>query len=180
MSRLGKKPVAVPNGVKTLIEKGQIRVEGPKGKLALTVPAGIVISLENNNLNLQRPDDTADMKARHGLAWALVTNMVKGVSQGFAKTLEIKGVGYRAAVKGKSLGLTLGFSHPVDFPLPEGVTARVDGNTKVTLESADKALLGDVAAKIRALRPPEPYQGKGIKYSDEVIRRKAGKSASSK
>lgn len=180
MSRLGKKPVAVPSGVKTQIESGKIRVEGPKGKLAMAIPTGITISLDNNALNLKRPDDTADMKARHGLAWALVTNMVKGVSQGFSKTLEIKGVGYRAQVKGKALGLTLGFSHPVDFPLPDGVTAKVDANTKVTLESADKALLGDVAAKIRALRPPEPYQGKGIKYSDEVIRRKAGKSAASK
>jgi large subunit ribosomal protein L6 len=180
MSRLGKKPVAVPSGVKALIEAGNIRVEGPKGKLALSIPKGIVISLDNNNLSFKRPDDTADMKARHGLAYALVNNMVKGVSEGFSKTLEIKGVGYRAQVKGKALGLTLGFSHPVDFPLPDGVTAKVDGNTKVTLESADKALLGDVAAKIRALRPPEPYQGKGIKYSDEVIRRKAGKSASSK
>ncbi len=180
MSRLGKKPVAVPSGVKTLIEAGHIRVEGPKGKLALVIPTGITISLDNNALNFKRPDDTADMKARHGLTYALVNNMVKGVSQGFSKILEIKGVGYRAQVKGKALGLTLGFSHPVDFPLPDGVTAKVDGNTKVTLESADKALLGDVAAKIRALRPPEPYQGKGIKYSDEVIRRKAGKSAASK
>lgn len=180
MSRLGKKPVAVPNGVKTQIEAGKIRVEGPKGKLALEIPTGITISLDNNVLSFKRPDDTADMKARHGLTYALVSNMVKGVSQGFAKTLEIKGVGYRAQVKGKFLGLTLGFSHPIDFPLPEGVTAKVDGNTKVTLESADRALLGDVAAKIRALRPPEPYQGKGIKYSDEVIRRKAGKSAASK
>jgi len=177
MSRLGKKPVAVPNGVKAFVESGLVRVEGPKGKLSQVIPGGVSVKLEDNTFTFQRPDDSADSKARHGLVYALVNNMVKGVSEGFSKTLEIKGVGYRAQIKGSSIGLTLGFSHPVDFPLPAGVTAKVEANTKLTIESADKSLLGNVCAKIRSLRPPEPYQGKGIKYSDEIIRRKAGKSA---
>lgn len=177
MSRLGKLPVEVPNGVKPVIQAGEFRVEGPKGKLSMPIPEGIDVVLEDGKLMTHRKEDTARARAMHGLARSLVNNLVTGVSEGFQKTLLIQGVGYRAQAKGKTLGLTLGFSHPVDFPLPEGVTAKVEGNTTVILESADKALLGDVAAKIRALRPPEPYQGKGVRYSDEYVKRKAGKAA---
>lgn len=177
MSRLGKLPVEIPSGVKALVESGLIRVEGPKGKLSFRIPKGIDVLLEGSKIVAKRKSDEATYKANHGLTRQNIANMVKGVTTGYEKRLEIVGVGYRAAVKGQTLALTLGFSHPVEFPLPTGVTAKVDANTKVSLSSADKALLGDVCAKIRALRPPEPYQGKGIKYADEVIRRKAGKSA---
>lgn len=179
MSRLGKIPVEVPSGVKALVEKGQIRIEGPKGKLSFDVPAGVELSLDKNQIITRRRSDSGPDRAKHGLVRTLVYNMVKGVTTGYEKRLEIVGVGFRAAVKGKSLNLTLGFSHPVDFPIPEGITAKVENNTTVVLQGADKALLGDTSAKIRALRPPEPYQGKGIKYSDEKIRRKAGKAAAS-
>jgi large subunit ribosomal protein L6 len=177
MSRLGKLPVELPSGVKAVIAQGLINVEGPKGKLKMEIPKGIELVLEGTKIVSRRSSDTAEQKARHGLARSLLANMVKGVAQGFEKKLSIQGVGYRAAIKGQAIGLTLGFSHPVDFPLPTGVTAKVDGNTTIILQSADKALLGDTAAKIRAIRPPEPYQGKGIRYSDEVVRRKAGKAA---
>ncbi len=179
MSRLGKLPIEVPNGVKATIENGKVRIEGPKGKLSFEIPKGIELSMDKTKLVARRKTDAPADRAKHGLVRTLVYNMVKGVTTGYEKKLEIVGVGFRAAVKGKSLNLTLGFSHPVDFPIPEGITARVDGNTTVVLQSADKALLGDTSAKIRALRPPEPYQGKGIKYSDEKIRRKAGKAAAS-
>ena len=179
MSRLGKIPVEVPNGVKALVEKGQIRVEGPKGKLSFAIPAGVEVNLDKNQILTRRKSDSAADKAKHGLVRTLVYNMVKGVTHGYEKRLEIVGVGFRAAVKGKTLNLTLGYSHPVDFPIPEGITAKVENNTTVVLQSADKSLLGDTSAKVRALRPPEPYQGKGIKYSNEKIRRKAGKAAAS-
>jgi large subunit ribosomal protein L6 len=177
MSRLGKLPVEMPQGVKAVIESSQLKIEGPKGKLNYKVPAGITVTLDGAKLVAKRKDDSSEQKAKHGLVRSLLANMVKGVSQGFEKRLEIKGVGYRASVKGKEINLVLGFSHPVNFPLPDAVTAKVEANTNIILQSANKELLGDVAAKIRALRPPEPYQGKGIKYSDEVIRRKAGKAA---
>lgn len=177
MSRLGKLPVEIPSGVKALVEKGTVKVEGPKGKLAFALPKGVDVSLDSNKLVFRRKSDSAQHKAFHGLVRAQVFNMVKGVTAGYEKRLEIVGVGFRAAVKGKILNLTLGFSHPVDFPLPEGITAKVENNTNVILQSADKSLLGDTSAKIRALRPPEPYQGKGIKYANEKIRRKAGKAA---
>jgi large subunit ribosomal protein L6 len=177
MSRLGKLPVEIPNGVKAVIEAGKLKVEGPKGKLSMKSPAGIEITLDKTRLVTTRKSDSADHKAKHGLVRSLVANMVKGVHQGYERKLEIVGVGFRAAVKGKTLNLTLGFSHPVDFPIPEGITMKVEANTNVFVQGADKALVGETAAKIRAIRPPEPYQGKGIRYSDEVIRRKAGKAA---
>ena len=177
MSRIGKLPVEIPSGVKALVENGTVKVEGPKGKLAFALPKGIEVSLDANKLVARRKSDTAQGKAYHGLVRAQLFNMVKGVTAGYEKKLEIVGVGFRAAVKGKTLNLTLGYSHPVDFPIPEGITAKVENNTTVVLQSADKSLLGDTSAKVRALRPPEPYQGKGIKYSDEKIRRKAGKAA---
>jgi len=177
MSRLGKLPVELPSGVKAVVSQGLLNVEGPKGKLSLPVPKHVEFVIDGTKIMANRTGDSSEARARHGLARSLLANMVKGVAQGFDRTLIIQGVGYRAAIKGSSIGLTLGLSHPVDFPLPTGVTARVEGNTTIVLSSADNALLGDVAAKIRSLRPPEPYQGKGIRYSDEVIRRKAGKAA---
>ena len=159
------------------MESGLVKVEGPKGKLSLKLPKGVKLTIDKQKVLAQRDDDSASARANHGLLRTLVRNMVQGVNTGYERRLEIVGVGFRAAVKGKSLNLTLGFSHPVDFPLPEGVTAKVENNTVVVLNSADKGLLGETSAKIRALRPPEPYQGKGIKYAGEKIRRKAGKSA---
>jgi len=179
MSRLGKQPIELPNGVKAVIQSGLVKVEGPKGKLSFSVPSGVEVFLESSKIIAKRKSDSAEHRALHGLVRMLVSNMVKGVTTGYERKLEIVGVGFRANVKGKILNMTLGFSHPVDFPIPEGITIRVDGNTNVVVQSADKALLGNTCAKIRAFRPPEPYQGKGIKYSDEKIRRKAGKAAAS-
>jgi large subunit ribosomal protein L6 len=179
MSRLGKYPVQVPNGAKVSFLNGLLKVEGPKGKLDFKVPAGVDVVLDGAKITVTRKSDEAAHKAQHGLARTLIYNLVTGVTTGYERRLEIKGVGYRAAVKGKVLNLTLGFSHPVDFPIPDSVTVKVEANTQLILQSPDKALLGETCAKIRALRPPEPYQGKGIKYADEVIRRKAGKAAGS-
>jgi large subunit ribosomal protein L6 len=177
MSRLGKYPVEMPAGVKAFIENGNVRVEGPKGKLNLKVPTGIEVSLDQNKLVTRRLSDQPDHKAKHGLIRTLMANMVKGVAVGYERKLEIVGVGFKAALKGKTLNMSLGFSHPVNFDVPEGVSVKVDGNTTLVVQSPDKALLGETCAKIRGFRPPEPYQGKGIKYSDEKIRRKAGKAA---
>jgi large subunit ribosomal protein L6 len=177
MSRLGKQPVIVPQNVKVLVHSGNVKIEGPKGKLALDVPSEIDVIVETGRLVVKRKDDSSSAKAKHGLIRTLLANSVSGVVSGYERKLEIVGVGFRSAVKGKILNLTLGFSHPVDFPIPEGVTVKVENNTVIVLQGADKALLGETAAKIRALRPPEPYQGKGIRYSGEHIRRKAGKAA---
>jgi large subunit ribosomal protein L6 len=177
MSRLGKLPVELPNGVKAVVNQGLLNVEGPKGKLNIPVPKHVEFVIDGNVVMANRLGDSPEARARQGLARSLLFNLVKGVSTGFEKKLTIQGVGYRAAAKGQNLELTLGFSHPVSYPLPEGVTAKVEANTNVILTSADKALLGDVAAKIRAIRPPEPYKGKGVRYADEVVRRKAGKAA---
>ncbi|MBS1985271.1 MAG: 50S ribosomal protein L6 [Bdellovibrionales bacterium] len=177
MSRLGKQPIQIPSGVKASVTAGLLKVEGPKGKLDLKIPSGVDLVLEQTKISVNRKSDEAANRAKHGLVRTLIANIVTGVTSGYERKLEIVGVGYRAAVKGKTLNLTLGFSHPVDFPIPEGLTVKVEGNTGLVLQSPDKALLGETAAKIRALRPPEPYQGKGIKYSNEVIRRKAGKAA---
>lgn len=177
MSRLGKQPVQIPNGVKAAVTNGLLKVEGPKGKLELKVPTGVELVLDQGKMVVKRKTDDAADRAKHGLVRMLVSNYVIGVTTGYERRLDIVGVGYRAVVKGKVLNLTLGFSHPVDFPIPDGITIKMEGNTGVVIQGADKALVGEVAAKIRALRPPEPYQGKGIKYSNEKIRRKAGKAA---
>lgn len=177
MSRLGKQPVQIPNGVKAVYQAGKLRIEGPKGKLDFVIPTGVDLVLEPTKISVNRKSDERAHRERHGLVRTMIYNLVTGVTTGYERKLEIVGVGYRAAVKGKVLNLTLGFSHPVDFPIPEGVTVKVEGNTNVVLQSADKALVGETAAKIRAIRPPEPYQGKGVKYAGEVIRRKAGKAA---
>lgn len=178
MSRIGNQPIEVPEKVKVAISGSEVTVEGPKGKLARTLQPVISVKQEGNQILVARQDDTQESKSLHGLSRTLVNNMVQGVTVGFVKELAMKGVGYRADAKGKELHMSLGFSHPVIFKLPEGVTAKTDGSrTKITLESANKEVLGETAAKIRSFRPPEPYRGKGIKYADEVIKRKEGKSA---
>lgn len=177
MSRVGKKAVELPSGVKVNIGADRlVAVEGPKGKLSFQLPSPITASVDAGKVLINNPTENRSTKALHGLSRALVNNMVLGVSQGFVKKLEINGVGFKAAVKGDILDLSLGFSHPVNFPIPSGIKVTVLENTKVTIEGIDKHLVGQVAADIRAYYPPEPYKGKGIKYSDEVIRRKAGKS----
>ena len=180
MSRIGKKPIRIPSGVKVQIEGATVRAEGPKGKRAQPVPAGLSARLENNELVITRAGDDRRVRALHGLARALVANMVAGVKDGFEKKLEIVGIGYRAQLQGRVIQLALGYSHPVIFPLPDGITAEIDKQTAITLRGADKALLGETAAKLRALRKPDPYKGKGVKYADEVIRRKVGKKAGAK
>jgi len=180
MSRIGKKPIVIPSGVKVHIEGAIVRAEGPKGKLSQTVPAGLHAALDGGKVTIARQGDDRRIRALHGLARALVANMVTGVKDGFEKKLEIVGIGYRAQSQGRNLQLALGYSHPVIFPLPDGITAEIDKQTAITLRGADKALLGETAAQIRALRKPDPYKGKGIKYADEVIRRKVGKKAGAK
>lgn len=176
MSRVGNRPIPIPSGVTVNLSDDQIQVKGPKGELSCPIPTGITVKSEGDQLSFERPDDSKPARSNHGLARALANNMVVGVSEGFVKRLEIEGVGYRADVKGKSLNLLLGFSHPVEMPIPEGLKVSVDQNTKVAIEGADKQIVGQFAADIRALRPPEPYKGKGVRYEDEHIRRKVGKA----
>jgi len=177
MSRIGRQPVTIPQGVKVLIDGAAVRAEGPKGKLMQPVPVGLSAKLENNQVVISRSGDDRKIRALHGLARALVANMVTGVKDGFERKLEIVGIGYRAQIQGRVIQLALGYSHPVIFPLPEGVTAEIERQVSITLRGADKALLGQTAARLRGLRKPDPYKGKGIKYANEVIRRKVGKKA---
>jgi large subunit ribosomal protein L6 len=179
MSRIGKLPINVPDGVKVELAGDVVRVAGPKGKLQTQLPKGVKVDLADGTVLVKRVAETREARAAHGLAQRLVANMVHGVSTGFSRTLEIIGVGYRAEARGQALQLSLGFSHPILFQLPPGVQGKVDKQTVITLESTDRQLLGETAAQIRRLRPPEPYKGKGVKYSDETIRRKAGKAAAS-
>jgi large subunit ribosomal protein L6 len=176
MSRIGKQPIVIPDGVTVEVANGELQAKGPLGTLRCTVPNGIGAKLEEGKLVFERSDDTKDSRAQHGLARALANNMVVGVSTGFSKQLEIEGVGYRADVKGKVLNLLLGFSHPVEMPIPEGLKVAVEANTKLRIEGADKQMVGQFASDVRSLRPPEPYKGKGIRYHDEHIRRKVGKA----
>jgi len=181
MSRVGKAPVRIAQGVKVEVKDGVVRVEGPKGKLSQKLPHGISVKVENGQVFVARDEKAAEnASALHGLTRTLVQNMVHGVSVGFTRELDIVGVGYRAATKGNSLNLTLGYSHPIDYELPAGVAVKVENNTHLVLTGADKILVGMVAAKIRSFKQPEPYQGKGIKYSDEHIIRKQGKAAGAK
>jgi large subunit ribosomal protein L6 len=177
MSRIGRLPVVLDKGVKAALQDGTFKVEGPKGKLAARIAPGYTVAIADGKIVVQRPGDTSNERALHGLTRKLVANMVEGVSKGFTQVLEINGVGYRADAKGSNINLTLGYSHPIVYQLPPGVTAKVDRQVVITLESADRQLLGSVAAEIRGLRPPEPYKGKGIKYAEETIKRKAGKAA---
>jgi large subunit ribosomal protein L6 len=179
VSRIGKLPVTIPSGVKVAVESNAVRLEGPKGKLQAEIPSGVKIKVQDNTLRVERDTNERRLRALHGLTRKLIANMAQGVSQGFTRILDINGVGYRAEVKGQEIHMTLGYSHPVVFPLPAGVNASVERQVIITLSSADRQLLGEMAAKIRSLRPPEPYKGKGIKYREEVIRRKAGKAVGS-
>jgi len=176
VSRIGKQPVVVPPKVAVTIQGTTVTVKGPLGQLEQTFK-GVEIAQEDGVIKVTPVDQSRTNRAMWGLARALLQNMVTGVSKGFERKLQIIGVGYRAEAKGKSLGLSLGFSHPIDFPLPEGVTAEVDKNQVVTLKGIDKAVLGQTAATIRSFRPPEPYKGKGVRYLDEYVQRKAGKAA---
>lgn len=177
MSRIGKNPVPIPSGVKFDRSDGIITVEGPKGKLTQKIEAIISTEVLENEIVFKRPSDSKQHRAKHGLYRALVANMVKGVTEGFTKTLEIDGVGYKVEKSGKGVTLTLGFSHPIVVFPPEGVEIKVEAVNKISVSGIDKQLVGQVAAKIRSLRPPEPYKGKGIRYEGEYIRRKAGKTA---
>lgn len=177
MSRIGKQPIARPKGVDVSLDGQVLRVKGKKGELTLDVHPEMAIELDESEIRVTRPSDVARHKALHGLTRSLVANMVEGVTEGFSRTLEIVGVGYRAEMKGKSLGLSLGFSHPVSYDPPEGVTIETPNQTTVVVSGADKQAVGQAAAVIRGFRPPEPYKGKGVRYQGEQIRRKAGKTA---
>lgn len=175
MSRIGKKPISVPKGVTFTVDGDGIKVKGPKGELSRKRPPVVSFETGDGTIEVKRPDDTRNSRAMHGLARALVQNMVTGVSEGFTRTLEINGVGYRAEVKGSTIALALGYSHPIEVMLPEGVSAKVEKN-QLQLSGIDNEVLGQLAAVIRDQRPPEPYKGKGIKYIEETIRRKVGKA----
>jgi large subunit ribosomal protein L6 len=175
VSRLGKVPLKLPAGVKVNVASGTVHVEGPKGKLAMAAP-GLEFKVDDKGVIVGRSDDTRQSRSRQGLVRSLVRNMITGVSNGYTKVLELQGVGYRADARGREVHLTLGFSHPIVYTLPEGVTAKVENQTLITLAGVDRRLVGEVAADIRKLRPVEPYKGKGVRYRDEQVRRKAGKA----
>jgi len=177
MSRIGRLPIPVPSGVDVAIEGREVVVKGPKGELSHTLPAPIEISrADDGTLQVTRPNDENRVRALHGLSRTLVANMVQGVTEGYTKRLEIVGVGYRVAAKGNDLEFSLGFSHPVPVPAPEGITFTVEAPTRFTVSGIDKQQVGEVAAKIRKIRKPDPYKGKGVRYQGEVIRRKVGKA----
>jgi large subunit ribosomal protein L6 len=178
MSRIGNKVIAVPSGVKVQLRDGTVEVEGPKGKMSVKVPLGIQFEQKDGTLVARRDSD--EKRALHGLARALVANAVTGVTQGFKRELDIVGVGYRAEVKGKNLVLALGYSHSIEFPIPEGIQIAVEKQTHLTVSGADKNQVGQVAANLRALRPPDPYKQKGIRISGERLKKKAGKAGAAK
>jgi large subunit ribosomal protein L6 len=177
MSRIGKRPVPLPKGVTATIDGRTVTVKGPKGEISRTVHAELSVALEDQAVAVKRPSDEPRHKALHGLTRTLVANMVEGVTKGFSKSLEIQGVGYKAEVKPFGVQLVVGYSHPVPYHAPKGIKISVDGNTQVKVEGVDKELVGQVAAELRSVRPPEPYKGKGIRYVGEQVRRKAGKTA---
>jgi large subunit ribosomal protein L6 len=176
VSRVGKQVIQLPKTVKARFEDSVLRVEGPKGSLSHRVVKGIEVSIDGDHITVKRQDNERQSRSLHGLTRSLIANMVAGVEKGFQRELEIVGVGYRAELKGSTLRFALGYSHPVEFALPEGVTAKVDRQTRIVLEGPDKHIVGLTAAKIRSLRKPEPYKGKGIRYVGEVVRRKVGKA----
>ncbi len=178
MSRIGNKPIALPQGVKVQLSEATIDVQGPKGKMHVSVPGRIKFEQKDGYLIATR--QTEMQRALHGLARALVANAVKGVTEGFKKEMDIVGVGYRAEVKGKNVVFTLGYSHPIQFPIPEGIQIAIDKQTHLVVSGADKALVGQVAANIRALRPPDPYKQKGIRITGERLKKKAGKAGAAK
>ena len=175
MSRIGKKPIAIPAGVDVKLDGRTVTVKGSKTTLTTDVHPNITVKIEGDEIIVERPNDQKQNRALHGLTRSLIANMVEGVNTGFKKELEVNGVGYRAAVQGQKLTLTVGYSHPVEMTVPEGLTAEVNGN-KITISGADKQKVGQFAAEVREKRPPETYKGKGIKYADEHIRRKEGKA----
>lgn len=176
MSRIGRLPISVPAGVEVAVDGSVVKVKGPKGELTQTVAAPITVVVEDGTIQVARPNDERESRALHGLTRTLISNMVQGVSEGFSKQLEIVGTGYRVQAKGANLEFALGYSHPVPFEAPDGITLSVEGSNKVTVAGIDKQQVGQVAAKIRKLRLPDPYKGKGVRYAGEQIRRKAGKA----
>jgi large subunit ribosomal protein L6 len=176
MSRIGKLPVAVPSGVNVNIEGDEVAVKGPKGELRQRILQHVSVKLQDGSVVVERKGDAKEHRAAHGLTRTLVNNMIEGVSKGFRKSLEIQGVGYRAAKAGEKLNLTLGYSHPVSYEAPKGITLSVEGTNKIHVDGIDKQQVGQVAAEIRKLRAPEPYKGKGVRYSGEVVRKKLGKA----
>ena len=177
MSRVGSNPIPIPDGVEVSVSGTTVKVKGKKGELERQLPEPITASVDDGVLTVARPDDERDSRARHGLSRSLLYNMVVGVSEGFRKELEIQGVGYRAIAQGKNLQLQVGYSHPVNFEAPEGIEFEVPEPTQIIVNGIDKETVGQVAANIRSIRKPEPYKGKGIRYKDEHVRRKAGKAA---
>ena len=177
MSRIGRLPIEIPSGVDVQVEPGEVRVKGPKGELSQHVSPELSIEREDSTLRVTRPTDRGEHRALHGLTRSLIFNMVQGVTEGYQKQLEIQGVGYRAQLRGKSLELALGYSHPIKMDAPEGIEFEVPAPTQVIVRGIDKQAVGEVAARIRKLRPPEPYKGKGIRYAGEYVARKVGKRA---
>jgi large subunit ribosomal protein L6 len=177
MAGIGRWPVIIPEKVKVSESAGLVTVQGPKGTLSLTVHPSLAVQVQDSSVVVTRREDSRQTKALHGLTRKLIANMVEGVSKGFTRSLEVNGVGYRAEVVGNTIHFALGFSHPIIFQLPPGVQAKIERQTQITLEGIDKQLLGEVAAAMRRLRPPDPYKAKGIKYAEETVRRKAGKTA---
>ena len=176
MSRIGKQPIVIPPKVKVEVKGQKVSVEGPKGKLNFELPSHTTLKVEGGNVLVSRASDTAQAKALHGLSRALVNNMVKGVSEGFVKKLEIQGVGFKAAVQGKTVNMVLGYSHAINYPIPDQIKVTVEENTKLTIEGPDKQVVGQVASELRSFYPPEPYKGKGVRYVGEHVQRKEGKT----
>jgi large subunit ribosomal protein L6 len=177
VSRIGRMPVAIPQGVEVRSDGGFVRVKGPKGELSSAIPPGIAVEIDKGEVRFARSSDEPQQRAWHGLVRSLVANSVDGVTKGFSRDLEIVGVGYKAEVKGKTIVFTLGYSHPINFPVPDGINVALDAKAgKLTISGADRQKVGQTAAEIRKLRVPDPYKAKGIKYADEVIRRKVGKA----
>jgi large subunit ribosomal protein L6 len=176
MSRIGKQPIAIPPKVKVEVKGQNVHVEGPKGKLNFALPARTSLKVEGDKVVVGRNGEDAQAKALHGLSRALVNNMVKGVSEGFVKKLEIQGVGFKAAVQGKVVNMSLGYSHPINYNIPDQIKVTVEENTKLTIEGPDKQVVGQVASELRSFYPPEPYKGKGVRYVGEHVQRKEGKT----
>jgi large subunit ribosomal protein L6 len=177
MSRIGKQPIAIPDGVTVDVTEGTVAVKGPGGALSQAVDRDMKVTVTDGEIRVERPSDERTHRSLHGLTRSLIANMVEGVTKGYQKTLEIQGVGYRAALKGKDVELQVGFSHPVSFPAPEGIEFEVSAPNRIVVKGIDKQLVGETAARIRRIRKPEPYKGKGIRYEGEYVRKKAGKAA---
>lgn len=177
MSRIGKKPIEIPEKVKAQLKEGIVNVSGPIGNLHLAIPSILSIELGDKLMTVKRSNDERQTMALHGLYRSLLANMVQGAANGYQKILDIVGVGYKAEAKGKNVELALGFSHPVIFPIPEGIKVTIDKGVRITISGADKQLVGEIASRIRKIRPPEPYKGKGVRYSDEIVKKKVGKAA---